>query len=126
MKKIKLPGSAVFIAVMSIVSLNLCSCSKKAGDDAKKSRLPVNALYELEKVKDSLKNKNTPSAIGIGISGDEMIARHISADEARAQLSRAVEGLSGSTVYKSISKFDDETKSYRVYTLVASTGSEAP
>ncbi|MDR0305426.1 MAG: hypothetical protein LBI42_01170 [Chitinispirillales bacterium] len=119
MKKTKFPIAAIAAAVIPLLFLNLCSCSKSAEDGGKKKlQAAVDPLVQLEKIKNSLESQSAPSAIGVAVSSDEMVARHMSTDEARAQLAKSIENLAGFAVYKSITRYNDEDKVYRVYTLV--------
>jgi PII-like signaling protein len=46
---------------------------------------------ELEELKRNLEDKSIPCGIGIGESNDEMVARNVSSDEARAEVAKSVD-----------------------------------
>jgi len=48
-------------------------------------------MNELEELKRTLEDKNMPCGLGIGESSDEMVARNVSADEARTDIAKSAE-----------------------------------
>ncbi|MDR0307535.1 MAG: hypothetical protein LBI42_11970 [Chitinispirillales bacterium] len=77
----------------SLLSLNSCGSkpTKTQAASARGFETITTPASELEKVKKHMEDKyNIPCGIGIGESSDEMVARSISADEARTDLAKSI------------------------------------
>lgn len=85
---------------------------------------------ELEAEAKGLGGDSLLYAIGMGESSDEMVARTMAADDARARLARAIEAqgqsgsgeegitVSGAVIRKSITQYDNSRRMYRIYSLI--------
>jgi DNA polymerase/3'-5' exonuclease PolX len=100
----------------------------------------LTGIPELDEAIQELKEKHIPYAVGMGESSDNAIANSISIDNAWAQLAlanaqnRSVEiiqtengevrretasaDISGSTVRKTVTQYDEKSGRYKVYSLV--------
>ena len=97
MKTVKITAS---IIVAIALSLSACGGSKQTAEQAK-AQAEVNRGFqtvetpvtELDAIKKDMENKMIPCGIGSGESTDEMTARNIAADEARADIARTMSTL---------------------------------
>jgi hypothetical protein len=86
----------------------------------------VPSIPELDESIKDLREKNIPFAVGMGESGDEMVARGMSIDEARNKLANLAAGedtqegnaVRNTAVHKSVTQYDQGSGRYRVYSLV--------
>ena len=94
------------------------------------SAQPEVSLAVLEEMKKSLEAQNIICAIGTGVSTNEMIARHLSSDDAMEQIAISIsktkgggnEGgviVSGAEVHERATVFCKKTGRYTIYSLVA-------
>jgi mannitol-specific phosphotransferase system IIBC component len=143
------------LAVAFLLTITLVSCQKAAPEDnsqktnaeVREDTLPPpeeqaaseTGIPELDEAIRELKAKNAVYAVGAGESSDEMIARSISADNARARIAidaaqnrnlqtdrtengevrreTASANISGATVYKTVTQYDEKSGIYKVYSL---------
>jgi uncharacterized membrane protein affecting hemolysin expression len=142
------------LAVAFLLAVTLISCQKTAPEEnPQKTQSEVQedtpiegqaasetGIPELDETIRELKAKNAVYAVGVGESSDEMIARSVSADNARARIAldaaqnrnqqtdqtdsgevqrqTASANISGTAVYKTITQYDEKSGIYRVYSLV--------
>jgi hypothetical protein len=141
-------GCIKALSAMTFVFLILfvagCGGNKKPTGDYEKD-----PATELEELKRDMEGKYIPCGIGIGESTDELVARNVSRDEARTDMSKTLNNfverlseqyaqnvsgeakkiweevvrqsthqeLNGSTSYKTISRYNAENGSYKIYSL---------
>ncbi|MDR3012262.1 MAG: hypothetical protein LBU70_03520 [Chitinispirillales bacterium] len=124
----------LFIAIPVVAVLTLLVFGGNEKKDTRKTqaqssqqtkpKTSATPLSELEEIKSGLDREGILSAIGTGESTSEMIARNIAADNARTELARSVAGqtssvvIRGSTVHKSITRYNAKNNVYRVYSLI--------
>jgi len=82
-------------AVAAVAFMNSCGGSKTGPSAAQAAasggfETITTPVSELEEAKRDLEDKGIPCGIGIGESTDEMVARNVSTDEARAEVAKSV------------------------------------
>ena len=99
-----------------------------------KKDIPQVPVSEFEEIRRGFDDQGILSAVGVGESSSEAVARQIAADNARAELALAVESrnrqngneqaasvpLYGTSVYRNITQYNAETGVFRVFSLVTS------
>jgi len=134
----------IFLTAAALGCLLTAGCGDSKGKEAAQpqasevAEAPDSApAAELEAITKDLTAQNILSAIGIGESTNEQVARRMSIDNAKAKLAKAISAqlqahsatpafaeeaasvsLPGTTVHTSVTQYSGESGTYRVYSLI--------
>jgi hypothetical protein len=93
---LKNPANPLIMLIMVLTmafTISSCTSSKTQTASAAGFETVKTPATELEEIKRDMESKFIPCGIGIGESSDEMVARNISADEARSDMARTMSAL---------------------------------